>query len=83
MASEREGENLRHSIYIQIQIVVSQLGFNSNSSKQVSDVKQVSRSQSYQTFSLQKFLFLLLSLAILKYRQYFHMTQKLKLNNRN
>jgi hypothetical protein len=47
---ERKEENLRHSIYIQIQIVVSQLGFNSNSSKQVSDVKQVFRSQSYQTF---------------------------------
>ncbi len=40
------------------------------------------QSQSYQTLISSFFQFLLLSLAILKYRQYFCMLQTLKLNNK-
>jgi hypothetical protein len=40
------------------------------------------RSQSHQTLISSFFLFLLLSLAISKYRQYFLMLQTLKLNNK-
>jgi hypothetical protein len=42
---------------------------------------QHTRSQSYQTLISSFFQFLLLSLAISKYRQYFLMLQTLKLNN--
>jgi hypothetical protein len=40
-------------------------------------------SQTYQTLISSFFQFLLLSLAILKYRQYFCMLQTLKQNNKN
>ncbi len=40
------------------------------------------KSQSYQTLIFLFLWFLLLSLAILKYRQYFLMLQTLKLNNK-
>jgi hypothetical protein len=40
------------------------------------------KSQSYQTMISSLFIFLLLSFAILKYRQYFLMLQTLKLSNK-
>jgi hypothetical protein len=47
----------------------------------LSDVKDLTRNQSYQTLISSFFQFFLLGLAISKYRQYFLLLQTLKLNN--